>query len=99
VVIERPSDGFVYDVGGVIEFRGSAADATGTPIPDERLHWTLEVRRGDAPILPGLPPATYGASGRFYAADRGAGAELELCLHATDEAGVPGRACVELRPR
>lgn len=96
--IDLPDASAGYVIGDVITFAGHAVDAGGAFIDEANLHWTLYVHQDGAVAANGLPPEASGGHGTIFAADRGPGAVLELCLTATDLSGASATTCREIPP-
>ena len=89
-------DVFTYDIGDTINFSGSGFDNEDGALPGGSLEWQVLLHHNDHFHYDA--PATTGTSGSYLITDHGDNTWLELCLTATDSAGLTGETCVSLYP-
>lgn len=97
-VIASPVIGTSYTSGDVIRYSGSGTAPDGSDLPPESLSWSLRIHYPDHIDPRGLPPATVGESGAFYAADRGE-TSMELCLAVSTNGGLKDTTCTLMQRR
>ncbi|WP_375760902.1 PQQ-dependent sugar dehydrogenase [Corallococcus exercitus] len=100
VTILSPSQTYRFKVGDVVTYSGSAVDATGGPIPDNRLRWTITLRHCTAGTCHTHPYSTStGATGTFTVPDHGDEVHFDLKLTATSATGVTSSRQITLDPQ
>ncbi|MCP3140393.1 PQQ-dependent sugar dehydrogenase [Pyxidicoccus xibeiensis] len=100
VSITAPSPAYLFSVGDVVAYAGSASDAEDGPIPDGRLSWSITLQHCSGGSCHAHPYATTtGPSGTFTVADHGDEVFFELTLTATDSSGLTGSSTVRVHPR
>ncbi|MFP2924943.1 PQQ-dependent sugar dehydrogenase [Pyxidicoccus sp. 3LG] len=100
VSITAPSPAYLFRVGDVVAYSGTASDSEDGPIPGERLSWSITLQHCTGVSCHAHPYATStGPSGTFTVADHGDEVFFELTLTATDSAGLTGSSTIVLRPR
>ena len=94
--IITPAADMTYTVGNTIYFSGTGTDMAGSVLPSNTLKWQVQLHHHDHIHYDFF--SAVGASGSFVTPDHGDGSWLELCLTATDSAGLQDTQCVSLYP-
>ena len=98
--IASPSGSFLFKVGDVVSYSGSASDPEDGAIPDSQLTWTLTLYHCSGTNCHTHPYITStGASGSFSVADHGDEIYFDITLTATDSSGLTGSTTVTIRPQ
>ncbi len=97
--ISAPTAATTWSVGDLIAFAGSATDAEDGTLPASALSWALIMHHCPSTCHSHAIQTFTGASGSFTAPDHEYPSHLELRLTATDSAGTPGIASVQLDPK
>ncbi|MCU1328810.1 MAG: hypothetical protein JWN34_4180 [Bryobacterales bacterium] len=97
--ITSPSSSFLWKVGDVINYSGSALDAAGAAIPAANLSWSI-ILHHCAELNCHTHPFTSstGATGSFTAPDHADSTYFELVLTAVDSAGRSGTTSLSIQP-
>jgi glucose/arabinose dehydrogenase len=95
--ITTPLAGTTYNVDDLFSFEGTGSDAEEGSLSGSSLSWELLLHHNSHVHFDGMPPAS-GNTGMFIAPDHGDNTALELCLTATDSAGLKDTDCVYLAP-
>lgn len=92
-----------WATGDEIGFSGSAVDAAGEPIPDERLSWQLNIRHcsrfQEGSCHTHVAQNSAGGTGTFIAPDHDWPSHLELVFTAVDANGLSASESVDIYPR
>ena len=94
--ITSPSPEARFQVGDTIEFSGTGVDPEAGDLGGESLVWEAFLHHNQHVHYDFFDGT--GSSGEFEYLDHGDDTYLELCLTATNAAGLSGRDCVDLRP-
>lgn len=98
--ITSPSSSFLFKVGDVVSYSGSARDPEDGDIPASRLAWNLTLHHCSGTNCHTHPyTSSTGASGSFTVTDHGDEIFFEITLTATDSSGLTGSATVMLHPQ
>ncbi|WP_375765009.1 PQQ-dependent sugar dehydrogenase [Archangium gephyra] len=98
--IASPSGSFLFKVGDVINYSGSAIDPESGAIPASQLSWTITLYHCSGTNCHSHPFITNtGAGGSFSVTDHGDEIYFGITLTATDSSGLTGSTSVTIRPQ
>jgi len=98
--INSPSPSFLYKVGDVITYEGSASDPDEGTLVDSALAWRILLFHCPGGSCHTHPlSSNVGKSGSFMVPDHGDDTYLELTLTATDSGGLTSTTSVTIHPR
>ena len=95
--ITSPANGAAYNASDTINFSGAGADPEDGVLSGASLRWDVLLHHNQHVHFDYAPGLT-GNTGSFTAPDHGDNSWMELCLTATDGAGLTDQKCVSLLP-
>jgi hypothetical protein len=99
-IITAPASTYLFKVGDVVTYMGSATDSEDGSIPDEGLAWQVVLHHCPGGACHSHPfQTTTGASGSFTVPDHGDESYFELILTATDSAGASPAVTMNIQPK